>query len=574
MKRCLFVLLVAIFVLAMSIGCGSSNSPAPTESTAASSAAASGESTAATTEAEDKTPITFTVFDQDGNAYADNFMSDISKEIAAETGVTLEMQYPVGDAEQKVALIAASGTYPDMMYVTHQRDMLIQNGAFIKLDDLIEQYGPDIKKMFGSDITRLHYSLNDESIYNLGTFGINALPNAPETGFSVQYAVLKEAGYPKIDTLQQFEDVIKTYKGKHPEYNGKPTIGLSLLADDWHFMIGIRNPAMMATGKPDDGDWFVDPSTGKTILALRTADEKEYFRWLNHMNAIGLLDKESFVQKYDQFLAKIATGRVLGLCDAGWEYQSALGDFAKNNMEDRGYLMFPTQLTTDTKSQVMRDPGFRGDWGISITKDCKDPARAMKFLNWMCTEKAQILFNWGVEGKHYTIKDGQRVLNPDVEKVKATDTPAFIKTTGIGLYNARPWPFYGWGVKDATGQLYSSDSLDSMAAGYLPAHKEALAAYGAKYDLDLFPKTADLPKTSYGIAWQMDFEAGSPDKVIMQKYSDIYTKRLPQAVLAKPSDFDSVWDGFQKELIDAGVEKIEADFTKMIQTRMQLYSGK
>lgn len=575
MKKYLSILLAVLFILLVTAGCGSTATDTKTTtaaSTAAPSASAATETTAP--EAMDTTPITFTVFDQDANPNNDNYQSDVSKEILKQTGVTLKIEYPVGDAEQKVSLIAASGSYPDMMYVTHQRDLFVQNGAFLKLDDLIEKYGPDIKKMFGSDITRLHYSLDDKSIYNLGTFGINALPNAPETGFSVQYGVLKELGYPKVETVQDFEAVIKQYVEKHPTYNGKPTIGVSLIADDWLFMIGIRNPAMMATGKPDDGDWYVDRATGKTILALRTPEEKEYFRWLNHMNDIGLLDKESFVQKQDQYLAKIASGRVVGLIDAVWDYQSALGDFAKNNMVDRGYLMFPSQLTKDTKSQVMRDPGFRGDWGISITKDCKDPERVMKFLNWMCTEKAQILFNWGIEGTHYTIQNGQRVLNPDLKKQKNEDITTYRKTTGIELYNQRPWPFYGWGTKDSTGQLYSYDTLDELASGYLPPHKDALAAYGGKYDLDLYPKTADLEKSPYGIAWQMDFEAGSPDKVIMQKYQDLYHKRIPQAVLAKPADFDKIWDGFQKELIDAGVEQAEADFTKLIQTKMQLYTGK
>ena len=41
------------------------------------------------------------------------------------------------------------------------------------------------------------------------------------------------------------------------------------------------------------------------------------------MNDIGLLDPESFVQKYDQYLAKIASGRALALTDARWQYEQA-----------------------------------------------------------------------------------------------------------------------------------------------------------------------------------------------------------------------------------------------------------
>ncbi len=518
-------------------------------------------------------PITFTLFDEEGNVYYDNFQSDISLEIQKRTGVTLKCEYPVGDSSQKVALIAASGSYPDFMYVTHQRDIFVKQEAFIKLDDLIEQYGPNIKKMFGDNITRLHYSLEDEAIYNLGTFGIDGKIEAPEAGFMLQWALLKEQGYPEIKTVEQFEEAIKSYAANYPEINGKSTIGLSLLGDDWRFMISVRNPAALVTGKPDDGDWYVNPKTGETILHLRTDEEREYFRWLNHMNAIGLLDKESFIQKYEQYIAKIASGRVLGLIDAGWEIGDGVNALKKDGMEERTYGLLPVQLDESTQSQVTRDAGFRGDWGIAITKSCKDPVRAMQFLDWMCSEEAQILFNWGIEGTHYKVENGQRVFLPETYDLKHSDTTAFVKQTGIGLYNARPWPYYGWGVTDSGGQMFSADTKEEIKASYSQTQIEGLKAYGAELELDLFPKTENLPKSTYGVAWQLDFSADSEYKVIMQQYSDLYHKRIPEAILTEPSNFDAAWNKFQQELIDIGVEKAEAEFTKMIQTRMKLYGG-
>jgi putative aldouronate transport system substrate-binding protein len=96
---------------------------------------------------------------------------------------------------------------------------------------------------------------------------------------------------------------------------------LSLLADDWRYLITVTNPAVFATGGPDDGEWYIDSTTKKAVLHHTRPEEKEYFRWLNHMYHSGLLDKESFVQKYDQYQAKISSGRVVGLIDAKWEYQ-------------------------------------------------------------------------------------------------------------------------------------------------------------------------------------------------------------------------------------------------------------
>lgn len=50
------------------------------------------------------------------------------------------------------------------------------------------------------------------------------------------------------------------------------------------------NMAASVTGKPDDGQWYVDPQTHNVTYRFMLDDHKEYFKWLNHMNDIDLLD--------------------------------------------------------------------------------------------------------------------------------------------------------------------------------------------------------------------------------------------------------------------------------------------
>ncbi|MNG36202.1 hypothetical protein D3C84_1231540 [compost metagenome] len=49
-------------------------------------------------------------------------------------------------------------------------------------------------------------------------------------------------------------------------------------------------------------------------------------------------------------------------------------------------------------------------------------------------------------------------------------------------------------------------------------------------------------------------------------------KRIPEAILAKPEDFDKVYDAFLKDLEDAGVAKMNAELTKLIKDRVELWS--
>ncbi len=46
-----------------------------------------------------------------------------------------------------------------------------------------------------------------------------------ESALWIQKAVLKEFGYPKIKTLDEYFDLIEKYAKKYPTINGLPTIG-------------------------------------------------------------------------------------------------------------------------------------------------------------------------------------------------------------------------------------------------------------------------------------------------------------------------------------------------------------
>ena len=111
-----------------------------------------------------------------------------------------------------------------------------------------------------------------------------------------------------------------TMTNTRPRLTVKPIIPLSLNGGEWQFLITVTNPAVATTGAQDEGEFYIDPNTYEAKLHYLRPEEKEYFRWLNHMHDIGLLDTESFVQKYDQYKAKIASGRVLGLIDMDWDF--------------------------------------------------------------------------------------------------------------------------------------------------------------------------------------------------------------------------------------------------------------
>jgi putative aldouronate transport system substrate-binding protein len=525
--------------------------------------------------AEDLTPITFSFFAEDPNTNWNKMQDDVSKEVTKKTGVTLDAEFAVGDPAQKVALMAASGEYPDLISAKGDIGKLVDAGAVIDLTDLIEEHAPNIKRVLGDYLVRAKYTNEDQAIYALPTWAaVNETKFKVDGGFELQHRVVKEAGYPEIRTVQDYEKVITDYLKKHPtDENGNKNIGVSLNADDWHMYISVTNPAFLTTGGSDDGEFYIDQNTHEAMYHFRRPEEKEYFRWLNHMNDIGLLDKESFVQKYDQYKAKVATGRVLGLIDQEWDYNDGLQALRAAGKFDQTYGHYPVTMSKDYKETSFWPTGFMGGYGIAISSTNKDPVRAIKFLDYLASDEGQILNQWGIEGKHYVMENGKRVVPKEVQDRINNDNSAFIKESGLNFY-LNMTAHYGDGAKDPSGNYYTKNNPEQLIAGYSDADKETLAAYKATTWKDLFPKEDEFKEKAYGAAWNISIPGEDEVSILGLKMKEITWKRIPQAILAKPADFDKIWDEYMAELDKAGVEKMEKGYTKFVQDRVTLWTAK
>lgn len=520
-------------------------------------------------------PVTFKFYSADGSAAVDDgFNSPVAKAIEAEIGVRLQLDYPIGSAGvDKLQLMVASGDYPDLIFAKGDLNLLKDAGALVPLDDLIEKYAPNLKAAYGNNLNRLRWSHDDPTIYCLGAWGTG--PDAVLDvggGFMIQHRVVQELGYPTIRTIEDFEKAITEYYKLHPTTDGLPTIPLTLIAEDWRTVISVNNPAFQATGAPDDGEYYVNPETLEVISHYKRPIEREYFRWLNHLWNEGVLDRETFVQKYDTYKAKIATGRVLALIDADWDIGEPLAALRQSGTLDRMYGRYPVTVSEDVlQCPPDVDTGYTGGWGIAITKACKDPVKAIQFLDWMVTEEACVLRYWGIEGEHYTYdENGKRVFLPEVEKARNED-PAFSRKTGVNLYGY-PFPRLPNNHIDKTGNEILPDMhIDDIRAKYTDVEKEVLANYGVNIWKDLFPTRDTYPSKTWGYLWMYSID--DPDiEVINSKIWDYTLKTVPQIVMAPVDKFDKAYDDFLAGLDNLGVQKVEQFYTDRIRKNVEFWS--
>lgn len=518
-------------------------------------------------------PVTFSFYSGDQVSHI-SFNDPVAKEIIKRTGVTLDV-HPYFN-EQDIPLMISSGNYTDFIYAKNDIIHLIDENSVVALDDyvdengnhinLIEEYGENLRKLYGKELTKLRYT--DGHIYSFGAFEVHTQNLEPDATLQLQFAVLDELGYPEIKNIQQYADAIRAYKKKYPTINGKETIGLSLLTTSWHWYINLSNMANYIIGYADDGQWMVDRETYEAKYKFLEPEIKYYYKFLNELYNDGTLDPDSFTQDENTWKEKISSGRVLGIVSPKWEYDDARKNLIASGMGERAYAALPIVADeTKYKNPSLTDYGYSGGWGISIARSCKNVILAFKFIDWMCSEEAQILTNWGIENVNYYVQDGIRHVTEDERIFSETDA-LYSRKTGIGLW-CYPFPQMGEGAKDSNGDWITPHSRESIIKNYLPEERKTLKAYGVKMWHELFPDENELYKPVYGQLWQYQFSRELAEKISLA--DDYVHKALVDSIVCAPQDFDSQWNNMVQNLIGMGVENMGKEVTDLIKAKLDLW---
>lgn len=566
-RKVVSLMLVSAMVAGMLAGCGSdsgsSKGGSSTETGSAAEASSSGETA---DDADDKSPITFEYFNADGKN--GNWDNPVAKAITEATGVTLDVSYPVasqGDAKEDVALMIANDEYPDMIYAKGSATDLYQAGALIDMTDLIEKYGPNIKKMYGAEMEKLKWSQDDPGIYQLSYAGVNQKTLTTGGSCQIQWAALKENDYKYPKTLDEYEKMIKSYLAAHPKTeDGLDMIGITMSASDWHWMITLGNPAgLIADASPDNGQWIIDDEYNVHYKHV-TDEEKEYFKWLCRMYNEGILDPNFATQTDDDYIAKVASGRVVAITDAEWHYSQCEATLVADGKVDQTYVGLPVTLREDQIEKALLYQGTTVGWGIGITKSCEDPVRAIKFLDYLCSDEGQILYHWGIEGENYFLDDNGQPYRTDEEVAKAQSDPDYAKNTGIDNYTG--FPIYGTGSYSEDGFPYTPTTKESVIANYNTAEKEGCEAMGFEMLTDMFAQPEEFDLLPYSALWayQQPQELAEKQTIL----DEIAWPGLVKCVTGTEDEFDGNWKSMVQELTDNGLADAEEAMTEFLATKL------
>ncbi len=433
------LILVLAMIIAMTAGCGgqsgqqSSAESKPAESQAASSEAAKPAESAASEEAapaeeqpyEGQMPIstdgeTLTVFTHAGATASfpppDNELV-YYKWLQDQTGITIDWQISPNEQYDEVmkAKLASGVDLPDIINLNKFTNVpdLCTTGLLMPLDDLIDEYGYYLKQWFddGHQLYRALWSQADGHIYTLSQFNS---PTYNQVVPMYNKLWLEQLGMDIPETIDEFKELVYAMKGVDFNGNGKDDEIILTGSNHNNFNhISCWFGLEMCYGQ----DAFQVGDDGKTVTCDYIDPRyKEMLEFLHQMYEDGILDKEVFSNSYSTIYEKAAADRVgIVFCYASFlEKYSELTTYGVEHPGEQVFLC-GVPLKTQDGEQYMIAKYTAGNDATGITKDCKDPVAAIKWLDYMYASPEAVTFrSFGREGEDYTIDaDGKIKLAED-----------------------------------------------------------------------------------------------------------------------------------------------------------------
>jgi len=506
-------------------------------------------------------PIVVTVFRGDpGDQPADD--NKIYKLIEEEFGIKFEFEFLAGDLDETLGTKLMNEDYPDLFDGGNSAEKLINGGALIDLLPYIsEEKTPNLYNHIKDLLPQL---VNDNGeLFIIPNYGINyngQIVNACNgPAFFVQKQVLAWDNYPQIKTLDQYFDLIERFLAANPtDENGAKYEGFAILCEDWrHFC--LINPVQHLMGQPNEGEVFINRTPDENgVYAVETFIDKPYakpyYKKLNEMYNKGLINPDTFVMTYDQYIAKLSSGTVLGMFDQTWDFGTATAALETAGMYKNTYVALPLVYDESYGFGTISEQYLNGgvpnkDRGFGISVSCEYPERMINLFENLLSDRWQTILQWGIEGEDYYVENGRLLMTPEQYSVRS-DATWKIQNQALTIWESAPKK---QGSMDDGNTWAPGDQPEILQLNMSDYDKEFLAAYGYGKWADFFNPPCEL--APWGEAWQIDSAPIVDDNNDFLACQDQW---LPKIIMsADDAEFDANWDAFVAEIAPFAQVKTE-----------------
>ena len=449
------VALLLSLALVLSLGaCGgngessTSSEASPSSTTEESGAAAESgdESQAETAETgefqlpivDEPTTLSYFVADDSNAAIMTTDWNDneFYQEMERRTGVHLEFEMvSSADYQTNFNLMIASGNLADMIYVgasyyAEGVDAAIDDGYFLDLTDLVDEYMPNYERIRTSDVQYELLSTTDSG--RLGAvYELRQSKQGPWLGLWIRQDWLDDLGLDTPVTFDDYHEVLTAFKN---EKGATAPLILNFSGSDGEF-------GTMSGGLNVLNSWQLN-ETGKVNFGPYMDAWKEYVTIMHQWYTEGLIDPDFMAtDERTADMAKVVTG-ASGVFAALYTMPSVYEAASEDPNMNLAPVNPPVMNEGDEGHIRLRDSYTSGNTAISA--DSENWEVALRWLDYLYTEEGALLANYGVEGDTFEFdENGEPVFTDKILNNEngwtMTQTVASYLCPSAGIANWSDW---------------------------------------------------------------------------------------------------------------------------------------
>jgi len=529
-----------------------------------------------TTPMADMEDIEFTIFSRNMGipGTQDNPFLQLVREI---TGVTINIQFLVGDINTVFGTMLAGGIQEDALFVGALATEAAAAGAIMPICDLIEAHAPNLREHYDQwwELMRA----DDGNIYTAeiwGThFGETEIHFFNGTAWWLQKSVIDFHGRRPNDFDEMFEFVYE-YMEANPTIDGMDTLGVEIGVNAHNWL--LTNPPQFLAGAPNWGIAGYNRGGARVgayldLAPIHTrewmnANSRPYYAKLNEMihrvtsHGQPVIDPETFARSGSEFEAVIAQGRVLLVPGQQWIWEASTNTLIAASLYERTHV--PIDFIWDHAEEYnywdIAGGMFSGNNGINISWNNRDPIRFVQFLDWIIQEPVQRFLNWGIErdvyeanrdllhsfgindGYHYYYNEVGRIVRPQVMRELQNDSRWLRNNMGRQLRDILP-KIQGLFLSD-NNVSGPGDSPEEYLAGLSAFDREFFGRHGLSHFTG-FMRSEPLPRPPFYPLWGTEPTPGS-DAHEFASYIGmsvgIDRDHIIPLITSSPEEFEERWE--------------------------------
>lgn len=358
-------------------------------------------------------PVTFTMLYSDNASYPFNAEWPTLKKMTELTNVSLDIQVvPDSDYQTKRQIIFNSGSIPDIVCKTSANDIkdYVPNGTFLPVSDYVDRM-PNFKSLIEKIDLKPDLDNIKESDGKFYALPVNTFTKKfqPQT-WMVRKDVFDKEGIKIPATTDEMYEAAKALKAKYPDTY--PIINRFGTGN----IIGNLGRLFVpgAGGWTDNAGWHYDKTSDKWINTTSSEEFKTLLQFSNKLLAEGLLDKEFSTLDSNVYMQRIQAGKAFILID--WD-DTIAGYNAEGRKINPDFNMVPIMPPKGPNGLCQLNPTSKmhESWVIPASvKDNENFDTLIKFIDWFYGTEGTDLFSWGIEGKSYTVVNGEKKITDDI----------------------------------------------------------------------------------------------------------------------------------------------------------------